>query len=184
GTGHTNVAAMTREGYHFVWGSSGNGCAGNSESWHWHQNEWNNGRYGTDTRPPAAVNDLTVTQSGANDILKFTAVGDNWHCGSPAKYQLFTSSTPITQANVYKATRITLSASCCPGASGTAETVTIPASANKGFLAIRAVDHVNHAGPIPVSTTTTPLTAQLNMAVGPVVAVGLFAAVGVIARRR
>src|SRR4029077_15930149 len=60
GHGQTDVVVATREGYLYSFQTSGNGCAGNSEAWHWHQNDWNDGRYGSDTRPPSAITDLSV----------------------------------------------------------------------------------------------------------------------------
>ena len=63
GTGQTNVALMTREGYLSVWSTAANGCTGNSEAWHWHQDDRNTGHYGTDTRPPAGIRDLSIDTS-------------------------------------------------------------------------------------------------------------------------
>jgi hypothetical protein len=132
GTGQTNVALMTREGYLSVWSTAANGCTGNSEAWHWHQDDRNTGHYGTDTRPPSAITDLATAQQGSSDVLSFTAVGDNWKCGTAAAYQLFTSSAPITQDTVGSATAVTVTQ--VPGASGAKETITVPASKNKGVL--------------------------------------------------
>src|SRR5205814_2163869 len=72
GSKHADVAAMTREGYLFIWTSAGNGCSGNNHAWHWHQDDYNDGLYGSDTRPPSAVTDLHSAASGSNDILTFT----------------------------------------------------------------------------------------------------------------
>ena len=144
GAGDTDVATMTREGYLSVWSTAGNGCAGNSEAWHWHQDDRNTGHYGTDTRPPSAISDLASTTQNGQDKLTFTAVGDDWKCGTAASYQLFTSSTPITQDNVGSAT----AADRDPGAESgrDAETITIPASWGQGFFAIRAIDHNGNIG--------------------------------------
>src|ERR1035437_2743335 len=152
GTGQTDVSEMTREGYLSIWSTAGNGCAGNSEAWHWHQDDRNTGHYGTDTRPPSASSDLTVTQQGTNEVLSFTAVGDVWKCGTAASYQLFTSSTPIIQDNVGQASPIAVTQT--PSAAGTKETITIPASANLGYLALRAVDHASNIGPIAMTLAT------------------------------
>ncbi len=174
GTGVTDVSEMTREGYLSVWSTAGNGCAGNSEAWHWHQDDRNTGHYGTDTRPPSAISDLVSNAQGGQDKLTFTAVGDDWKCGTAASYQLFTSSAPINQDNVNQATAITTSK--VPDAAGSKETITIPASANLGYLAIRAVDHAGNIGPVQVAP---PLAATVaEFAGGP--AIGLGAALSVL----
>ncbi len=185
GNGHTDVAADTREGYLFIWSTGGNGCGGNSEAWHWHQDDWNDGRYHSDTRPPAAISDLSVTGAGAMDVLRFTAVGDDWKCGTAARYQLFTSSQPITQETLGGATRLTVTQP--PGPAGHQETITIPAARDQGFLAIRAVDAAGNIGPIVVSLEPgSPAPASgLAASVAPVFAVGSAGGVlGLLRRRR
>ncbi len=173
--GVTDVAEMTREGYLSVWSTAGNGCAGNSEAWHWHQDDRNTGHYGTDTRPPSAISDLTSAAQNGQDKLTFTAVGDDWKCGTAASYQLFTSPSAINQDNVGSGTPLTVTQA--PGPSGTKETITIPQSSNLGFLAIRAIDHAGNIGPLQV---TTPLAASVaEFGAGP--AIGLAAAAAVIA---
>ena len=175
GSGVTDVAEMTREGYLSVWSTAGNGCAGNSEAWHWHQDDRNTGHYGTDTRPPSAISDLASTAQNGQDKLTFTAVGDDWKCGTAASYQLFTSPSAINQDNVGSATPLTVTQA--PGPSGTKETITIQQSSNLGFLAIRAIDHAGNIGPLQV---TTPLAASVaEFGAGP--AIGLAAAAAVIA---
>jgi hypothetical protein len=183
GSGQTDVSEMTREGYLSAWSTAANGCAGNSEAWHWHQDDRNTGHYGTDTRPPSAISDLSVTPSGSNDNLSFTAVGDDWKCGTAASYQLFTSSSPITQDSIGSATPITMSQA--PATAGTKESLTIPASQNQGYLAIRAVDHAGNIGPVRVAATVPVTVAEFGA--GPVAALGLTgmaALVALLPRRR
>ncbi|MBJ7610114.1 MAG: hypothetical protein JF887_11890 [Candidatus Dormibacteraeota bacterium] len=183
GAGQTNVAEMTREGYLSVWSTRGNGCAGNNEAWHWHQDDRNTGHYGTDTRPPSAISDLTVGSSGSNDVLTFTAVGDDWKCGTAAAYQLFTSSSPIVQDNIGQATRIDVTQP--PGAAGTKQSLTIAASQNQGYLAIRAVDKAGNIGPVRMSAA--PSTVLFEFGAGPAAGAGLVSAalvVALLARRR
>ena len=173
---------MTREGYLSVWTTGGNGCAGNSEAWHWHQDDRNTGHYGTDTRPPSAISDLASTAQNGQDKVTFTAVGDDWKCGTAASYQLFTSPSPINQDNVDAATPLTLTQA--PGASGTKESITIPASWNQGFLAIRAIDHAGNIGPLQVAPALA--TGVAEFATGPVIgaASGLLAVAASVAVRR
>jgi hypothetical protein len=187
GTGTVDVAATTREGYLHVWDTPGLTNA-NHEAWHWHQDDRNTGHYGTDTRPPSAISDLVVTAQGSNDVLSFTAVGNDWKCGSAASYQLFTSASPIVQGNVGQATRITVKQS--PHASGTKETITIAAAQNKGFLALRAVDAAGNIGPLPLTATASggvAHVAQLGLVPAsalPLVGVALLAAWVPVRRRR
>jgi hypothetical protein len=183
GSGATDVTEMTREGYLNAWSTAGNGCAGNSEAWHWHQDDRNTGHYGTDTRPPSAIADLATTAQNAQDTLTFTAVGDDWKCGTAASYQIFTSSSPINQDNVNSATVIPTSHA--PGPAGTVEHITIPASSNQGYLAIRAVDHASNIGPVMVATPVAASVAEFGA--GP--AIGVAAALSAltaaqVARRR
>ena len=183
GGGATDVATMTREGYLSVWSTAGNGCAGNSEAWHWHQDDRNSGHYGTDTRPPSAISDLASVAQNGQDKLGFTAVGDDWKCGTAASYQLFTSSSAINQDNIGSATA--LSVTQAPGAAGTKESITIPASWNQGFLAIRAIDHTGNIGPVQVAAPLATTVAEFGA--GP--AIGMAGAVTVLtaafaARRR
>ena len=183
GSGNTDVVAMTREGYLSAWSTPASACTGNSEAWHWHQDDRNTGHYGTDTRPPSAIDNLTVSPSGSNDVLSFTAVGDDWQCGTAASYQLFTSTSPIVQGNVAQATRVPVSLT--PGAAGTAQAITIPASLDKGFMAIRAVDHAGNIGPLPVTTTSAVRVQQSGFGAGAglLPLVGM-AAAAIISRRR
>ncbi|MDQ6848063.1 MAG: hypothetical protein M3019_10880 [Candidatus Dormibacteraeota bacterium] len=180
----TNVAEMTREGFLSVWSTAGNGCSGNSEAWHWHQDDRNTGHYGTDTRPPSAISDLASTTQNGQDKLTFTAVGDDWKCGTAASYQLFTSSQPITQDNVGSATPLTVTQA--PNPSGTAETITIPQSWGQGFFAIRAIDHNGNIGPLQVTNPLAGTVAEFGAgpAIGVAAATAILAAVLVPRRRR
>jgi hypothetical protein len=183
GTGHTNVVEATREGFIHAYQTGGNGCAGNSEAWHWHQNDWNNGHYGTDTRPPSAITDLSITQQGANDSLSFTAVGDDWKCGTAASYQVFRSSTPITQDNVAQATSVSVTQ--VPGAAGTHESLTVPHVDGQSFYAVRAVDKAGNIGPLALGLG--PGSATPEFALGPASAIvlsGIVAAIWRLRRRR
>jgi hypothetical protein len=181
GDGHTDVAAATREGYLHLWQTGGNGCAGNSEAWHWHQDDRNTGHYGTDTRPPSAIADLATTQQGGNDVLGFTAVGDNWKCGTAASYQVFRSSTPITQDNLSQATL--LPNSQAPGPPGTHESITVPSGGGQTYYAVRAVDAAGNLGPIRM-TLTQAMVPESSLAVGLPLAGGLIFGLALVLRRR
>ena len=161
GNGVTDVAAATREGYLFIWTTAGNGCTGDSEAWHWHQDDWNDGQYGNDTRSPATITDLSVVTQGGNDVLSFTAPGADDRCGTAASYQVFTSTSLITQATVGQAASVSVSTT--PGAAGTKETITIPASADRGFLAVRAVNAAGNIGPLPLGTQPAASTPEFGL---------------------
>ncbi|MBV9524766.1 MAG: hypothetical protein JOZ46_02995 [Candidatus Dormibacteraeota bacterium] len=91
-------------------------------------------------------------------MLTFTAPGNDWRCGTAAKYDLFTSSKPITQATLAQATPIPVTTA--PAPAGTLQTITIPASANKGYLALRAEDAAGNIGPVQVRGATSDTTAH------------------------
>jgi len=171
GNGHTVVAASTREGYLYLWSTAANGCAGNSEAWHWHQNDWNDGNYGNDTRPPSPITDLTVNSLAGNVVLTFTAVGNDWKCGSAAKYDLYTSSSPITAQNVGSATPIAVTHS--PAPAGTRETITILAGQDKGYLALRAEDAAGNIGALAVRAAVPDHMPQMRAGAFVTVGAGL-----------
>src|SRR5258708_19086000 len=137
GKGTVDVAAVTREGYLHVWETPGLASA-NKEAWHWHQDDWNDGHYGQDTRPPAGIADLIVSDSGAEAVLKFTAPGDNWNEGTAARYEIRRSSKPITQDDFAAATPVSVSQS--PGVAGSHESITVPHVDGQDNYAVRAID--------------------------------------------
>jgi hypothetical protein len=145
GSGTVDVAVTTREGFLHVFSTPGLTSA-NHEAWHWHQNDRNTGHYGDDTRPPSAINDLTVSFGGATDTLNFTAVGDDWKSGTAASYQVFASSRPINQSNINSATEIVVSA--IPQASGSHEVIMVPHTHGVKHYAVRAIDHAGNIGPV------------------------------------
>jgi len=147
GSGKVEVAASTREGYLHVYTTPGRASA-NHEAWHAHQNDWNTGLYGQDTRPPSAISDLVVTHTANGDQLQFTAVGDDWKSGTAASYQVFAAAAPITQGNVASATAIAVTAT--PKPSGSRESILVTAIAGLSFYAVRAIDKAGNIGPLPL----------------------------------
>jgi hypothetical protein len=145
GEGTVDVAVTTREGFLHVFSTPGLTSA-NHECWHWHQNDRNTGHYGDDTRPPSAIDDLTVSFGGASDTLSFTAVGDDWKSGTAASYQVFASSKPITQSNINSATEVVVSA--IPQASGSHEVILVPHTHGVKHYVVRAIDHAGNIGPV------------------------------------
>jgi hypothetical protein len=74
---------LTREGYLTVWKTKGK-ASSNTEWWHNHHDDWNTGRYGTDTRPPGIVRDVTFDKEAGE--ITFKAPGDDWYAGKATKY--------------------------------------------------------------------------------------------------
>ncbi|MGI8608475.1 MAG: S8 family serine peptidase [Candidatus Dormibacteria bacterium] len=153
GTGTVAVAAATREGYLHVWDTPGL-TSGNTEAWHWHQDDRNTGHYGTDTRPPSGIRDLSIDTSGAQWTLNFTATGDDWSFGTAAAYDVRCSANAITQDNFAQATPVDLGGAK-PAASGTKESISITPPAGAKFCAVRAIDKAGNIGPIPLAAATT-----------------------------
>ena len=147
GTGTVDVAQMTREGDLHLFHTPGLASA-NTEAWHWHQDDRNTGHYGQDTRPPSAVRDLVVTRGAQGDTLTFTAPGDDWNSGTAARYQVFRSDRPITQASLGLAESVPVTVA--PAAAGTRQSITVPHVDGKAFYAVRAVDTAGNIGPVPV----------------------------------
>jgi hypothetical protein len=124
---HTDLVAMTREGYLMAWRTPGRPTA-NDQWWSYHHDEWRTGRYGVDSRPPGILR----SASWKGNRLTFIAPGDNWYAGEVAYYRLTT--TPGGTRTIKPS-----------GSAGTRQVVTIPASARS--LTIQAVDRAGNLGP-------------------------------------
>ncbi|MGO9197669.1 MAG: hypothetical protein ACLQK4_11175 [Acidimicrobiales bacterium] len=88
--GHDEIVTVTREGYLFVWKTSGT-APGASAWWRAYHDEWNTGRYGTDTRPPGVVRHAKIVPGGGTGgapLLRFEAPGANWYAGRVSTYRL------------------------------------------------------------------------------------------------
>jgi hypothetical protein len=120
GDGRNEVAALSREGYLFVWNTPGDAAA--SEAWSWHQDDWHTGRYGTDTRPPAALRPLPAAARGQ---ACWAAPGDDWLIGRADRYRVVTDRGRALPA-------------VKPSAAGARDCVTVPASVRS--VAVRAFD--------------------------------------------
>jgi hypothetical protein len=81
--GRTDVVALTREGYLFVWRTRGT-PAGNQEWWRAGHDEQNTDQYGIDTRPPGALRNLHLRSHRRR--LTFKAPGDDWYDGQVDHY--------------------------------------------------------------------------------------------------
>jgi hypothetical protein len=92
-----------------------------------------------DVTPPAAVEDLQVTATGATSVsLAWTATGDDGFEGTAMFYDLRFSTQPITPDNFFFATPV---ATPAPGEAGTPESVTVTVPpASTVYFALMVVD--------------------------------------------
>ncbi|MEV5750623.1 FG-GAP-like repeat-containing protein [Actinoallomurus sp. NPDC052308] len=127
GDGRTDLVTTTREGYLFAWKTDGKPDA---ESWTYHHDEWRTGRYGTDTRPPGAPQDLR--RDGTT--VSFVAPGDDGNAGRAATYRVSADGRVST-------------ATATVGAGGR-QSLTVPAGARK--VVVQAVDDAGNLGPAAV----------------------------------
>jgi hypothetical protein len=91
GDGKLDVAAITREGYGFLWKTDRPACGTNDDWWTSRHDEFGSGAYGTDSRPPGTPTALTATRS----TLSWKAPGGDWMCGAAKRYRVLVSSKPI-----------------------------------------------------------------------------------------
>lgn len=139
GDGHTVLLAQTREGLLHAWRTPG--LLGGEDAWHWHQDDRNTGHLGTDTRPPAAVQD--VRMSGRT--VTWRASGDDWQIGHATSYLVLTSDRPITQSARSRARVL---------ARTTSSTVTVTGA--QAYVAVQAIDDASNLSPLPVGVTSPP----------------------------
>ncbi|MBA2282009.1 MAG: S8 family serine peptidase, partial [Acidimicrobiia bacterium] len=132
GDGTLEMVASTREGWRFAW-TLGTPVAGGDEWWTEAHDECHTNRYGTDCRPPAAPQQLTL-QGGA---LNFTAPGDDWLAGQATAYEVRVSARPIESFADWEAASPVV-ASTTPGAASTTETLRLPAGTTS--VAVIAID--------------------------------------------
>jgi hypothetical protein len=98
--GDLDVSAVTREGWSFLWDTGQPACGGsNGEWWTFHHDEHSTANYGHDGRPPGSPEDLTAERDpGTNTVsLRWTAPGDDWLCGTAARYRVIAADGPIDE---------------------------------------------------------------------------------------
>lgn len=131
GDGHNDVADITREGYLFVWSTPGK--ASSIEAWTYHQNDWHNGLYGTDTRAPGVPRGMRVSRRR----LCFDAPGDNAYVGMAHAYELRTfARRPPPQS--FGAGRLLVS-TLRPAPAGVRQCVALPGGAN--WIGVQTINH-------------------------------------------
>jgi hypothetical protein len=135
---HKDVVSITRSGTLSIYGTPASACSPSSSP-RFHHDNWNSGDYTTDAVPPGVPFDLRL----GDGALSFAAPGDDLLCGTATRYQVVTSSEPITPANFARVR--TLSGAPQPAPAGTRQTFTLPAGAGH-YVAIRAVDAAGNVG--------------------------------------
>jgi hypothetical protein len=132
------MADITREGFLFQWNLSGlPKCQGEWPTFrHDQQHSGNYDRDGTQPYRPTAL------RAAADDVLAFTAPGDDYGCGTAARYQVATADHPITPLNFAGARR--LAGPPRPQEAGTRQRYTLPS--RERYVGIRAVDEAGNVG--------------------------------------
>jgi len=146
--GHNEVAAITREGYLFVWNTPGQ--AAQNQAYSFHQDNWHTGRFGVDTRPPLIPRDFAPVDSGR---ACWTAPGEDWAVGTAASYDLRTFSEPPTPETFLRGQP--LPGAPTPALAGTRQCASIPG--HPRYVALRAIDHSGLIGlPAVLSAGQSP----------------------------
>jgi len=100
GDGDLEVSALTREGWSFLWETGTPACdvdgtSTNDEWWTYHHDEHGTNNYGHDARPPGTVDELTATREAGVTTVRWNAPGDDWQCGTAARYRVVIGDGPI-----------------------------------------------------------------------------------------
>jgi hypothetical protein len=109
-----------------VWKTGRPACGGNAEWWTSRHDERSTGAYGTDTRPPGTARDRIAKRKGNAIALSWTAPGDDWLCGTPARYEIRTAAGQLVAS----------------GTSGS--TASVPASLRGATLEISYADEAGN----------------------------------------
>jgi len=154
--GHLHYTTVTREGYLYDWAVAGR-AALNDSWWHFRHDEHNSGRFGLDTRRPAAITSIRIVGTPPPSAglkrspkkprrvvyVSFIAPGDDYQQGRAARYDVRWSKNPITQRSFAKAHR--LRGIAVPMQGGQRQTLTIWNVPRGAFyLAIRTIDRAGN----------------------------------------
>lgn len=98
----------------------------------------------TDNVPPAAINDLQVTETGTMSVtVQWRAVGDDEQNGSASAYQIRISDQPILSDEDWQRARLARSVTSIEGEQVRA-VISFEDFDQAGFLAVRAIDNVGN----------------------------------------
>jgi len=157
GNGNLDVAAVTREGWSFLWRTGVSACGGsNNEWWTFHHDERNTAKYGVDGRPPGSPEDLVATRNAAGGPVhaSWKQPGDDWLCGSPARYRVIVSNAPIDDPSDGQVI-ITSAATGGPG-QAVSRTLNQPAATTAQHLAVLYRDDAGNWGLLRSAGITGP----------------------------
>jgi hypothetical protein len=132
------VAAATRSGSLFVYGTGAGGCA--DGSWpRFHHDNANSGDYDRDAVAPARPGSVRL----AGRRLTFTAPGDDGLCGQASAYEVVQSNRTVTGKSFARVRAATVK----PGDAGATQSIALTGRKRRS-VGIRAVDDQGNAGPV------------------------------------
>jgi hypothetical protein len=156
GDGKLDVAALTREGWSFLWRTAVPACGdSNDQWWTFHHDERNTANYRVDARPPGSPQNL-VAKRNANGsaTVSWKQPGDDWLCGRPARYLLIASNTPINDP--YDG-RVVVDAAAAGGAGQAASrTLTSSQVGSAQYVAVLYRDEVKNWGLLRSTGISSP----------------------------
>jgi hypothetical protein len=135
---HKDVVSITRSGTLAVYGTPAGACSPSSSP-RFHHDNWNSGDYTTDAVSPGKPFDVHLHRG----LMSFDAPGGDVLCGTALRYQVVTSSSPITAGNFAQARA--LSGAPQPAAAGTRQSFALPTGGAR-YVAIRALDAAGNVG--------------------------------------
>ena len=158
GDGKLEVAAVTREGWSFLFNTGAPACqAGgtttNQEWWTFGHDEFGTHNYRTDSRPPSRPGPIEVRSTGGHGrLLTFDAAGDDLECGKPARYKVRGSDQPILSgADFQRATGLGSVDATAPGSGR--QQIRRDNAGRFRFVAVRAVDDAGNVGYVRSAST-------------------------------
>jgi len=160
GDGSTVVVEQTREGYVHAWHTAGR--LGTENAWHWHQDDRATGQLGVDTRPPAAVRDLSLSGS----TLSWTGTGGDWTVGKAARYDVFHVAVgPLAATALASAEKV----GGVPAAMAAGGRMSMSVPTGTGTYGVRAVDAAGNLGQLrTVAAVAAPAGGSGVVAASPV----------------
>ncbi|MCD6569492.1 MAG: VCBS repeat-containing protein, partial [Deltaproteobacteria bacterium] len=142
--GLNEIAAVTREGWVFIWDTLGE--ASNYPTWptYAHDN-FNTSNLSTDAIPPAAVTDY----KWIDDSIEFLCPGDDGFNGRAREIRIYTYGCPIDASNIAYASLVK---EVLPQEGGT--TMRVDLDTRYDYIAIIAIDDAGNISQLPLSSAT------------------------------
>jgi hypothetical protein len=132
------LAAITREGWLFVWRTRAPACQSQWPAFR-HDQE-GSGNYNTDATPPAAPTAMRVRRLRRDELqLSFTAPGDNYFCGRAAVYR----ARALRPG--HRPTAVTLPR---PGPGGRPVSLRVRVPPGTWAVSVQAIDAAGNLGPV------------------------------------